>query len=95
VSQRYPAEPGAGEPTLSLSAWMDRLRAALSVDGEAATDLSADEQRLILELARVAAHTSERIAAPLTTFVAGLALAGLAREERVRRLREFLETLRD
>jgi hypothetical protein len=88
-------EPTPDEATLSLAAWMDRLRASLAAEGDPRTDLSTEEERLILDLARVAAHTSERIAAPLTTFVAGLALAGLTPEDRARRLRELLEKLRD
>jgi hypothetical protein len=81
------------EATLSLAEWMERLRAALPPGSDTGTDLSPEEERLILDLARVAAHTSERIAAPLTTFVAGLALAGLAPAERAHRLRELLAHL--
>ena len=77
---------------MSLAEWMGRLRAALGEDP--AIDLSAEEERLILELARIAAHTSERIAAPLTTFVAGLALADLPRAEREQRLGELVAGLR-
>jgi hypothetical protein len=83
--------------TLSLADWMERVRASLDLEGsqgDAAAELSAEEERLILELARVAAHTSERIAAPLTTFVTGLALAGLPPERRTQRLRELLAQLR-
>jgi hypothetical protein len=80
--------------TLSLLDWMDRLRASLAPEADVGTGLSAEEERLILELARIAAHTSERIAAPLTTFVAGLALAGLPSEARAQRLRQLLAQLR-
>jgi hypothetical protein len=88
-------EPTPEQATLSLADWMNRLRASLAPNGSSGTNLTVEEERLILELARVAAHASERIAAPLTTFVAGLALAGLAPEERGRRLRKLIETLRD
>lgn len=84
--------------TLSLTEWMERVRASLALEGsegEPATELSAEEERLILDLARVAAHSSERIAAPLTTFVAGLALAELPPEARAQRLRELLAQLRN
>jgi hypothetical protein len=50
---------------------------------------TAEEQRLILELSRIAAHASERIAAPIVSYMVGLALAGSApasREERIARL---------
>jgi hypothetical protein len=87
-------EPTPDEATLSLAEWMDRLRVSLAAEGDPRTDLSTDEERLILDLARVAAHASERVAAPLTTFVAGVALAGLPPEERLWRLRELLAKVR-
>ena len=80
---------------MSLAEWLERLRAALPPGTDVGTGLSPEEERLILELARVAAHTSERIAAPLTTFIAGVALAGLAPEERAEHLREILASLDD
>jgi Domain of unknown function (DUF6457) len=86
------SEPGASN--VSLGTWMDRIRASLGPD-DPTTALSAEEERLILELARVAAHSSERIAAPLTTFVAGLALAGLPPDARAGRLRELLDDIGD
>jgi hypothetical protein len=85
-------EPTRDGATMSLAEWMGRLRATLGE--EPGIDLSAEEERLILELARIAAHTSERIAAPLTTFVAGLALADLPRAERAQRLRDLVAELR-
>jgi Domain of unknown function (DUF6457) len=36
----------------------------------------------VLELARVAAHSSERRAAPVTTYLIGMAVAGAAPEAR-------------
>jgi hypothetical protein len=80
--------------TLSLAEWMDRLRASLVHEVGVDTSLSAEEERHLLELARIAAHTSERIAAPLTTFVAGLSLAGLPSDARARRLRQLVAELR-
>lgn len=56
---------------LTLDQWLAAVRAALETD----FDLSRDEQRALLNLTRVAAHRSERIAAPLTAFLAGMALA--------------------
>lgn len=61
--------------------WLDALRAELGVDG---LDLSGAEQRALLDLARVAAHASERVAAPLSTFLAGVAFADLAPDARAR-----------
>jgi hypothetical protein len=60
---------------VTVAEWMERLRAELGDDP--ALSLTRDEERALLELARVAAHSSERIAAPLTTFVAGIAMAGV------------------
>ena len=42
--------------------------------GRPELDLSAEQQALVLDLAREAAHGVARPAAPLTTFLAGYAL---------------------
>lgn len=77
--------------TTSLSAWLDALRAALNDD---VLRLTADEQTALLDLARVAAHTSQRIAAPLSTFLAGVAFHDLPPgSERARRIRDLTATL--
>lgn len=52
-----------------------------------------DERAVLLELARVAAHTSERWTAPVTTYAAGLALATVAPADRPARLAELLDAL--
>jgi hypothetical protein len=51
---------------MSLQEWMDELCEELKVDAD--VDMSA-----LLDLARDAAHSVERPAAPLTTFVVGYA----------------------
>jgi hypothetical protein len=54
----------------------------------------AGEIEALLDLARVAAHTSERWTAPVSGFMVGLALGHLppeARAERVRALADALE----
>ncbi len=76
---------------MTMAEWLERLRSELG-DGERLA-LSAAEERLLLDLARVAAHSSERIAAPLTTYLAGVALADLAPAEREERLRALVEQL--
>ena len=71
--------------TIATDDWFARLSAALAAslpsDGDGAsaggTGIDEEERRLLLELARVAAHTSERWTAPVSTFLAGVALAGL------------------
>jgi len=64
---------------MSVDAWLARFAAELPDPGQAS--LSPDERTALLDLARVAAHRSERIAAPLTTFLLGLALAGTPSED--------------
>lgn len=53
--------------TAPLDAWVRRMCDALGLDS------AAVDRDLILDLARDAAHGVARPAAPLTTFVAGLA----------------------
>jgi hypothetical protein len=76
---------------MTMAEWLERLRSELG-DGERLA-LSATEERLLLDLARVAAHSSERIAAPLTTYLAGVALGDLPPGEREERLRTLVEQL--
>jgi hypothetical protein len=52
---------------------LERVRALL---GPGAQGVSEDEVEAVLELARVVAHSSERRAAPVSAYLAGLALAG-------------------
>jgi hypothetical protein len=52
----------------TLDDWTDALCAELGVDQEDAT------QKTVLNLARVAAHTVDRPAAPLTAYFLGLAV---------------------
>ena len=46
------------------------------ITGRPELNLSAEQQALVLDLAREAAHGVARPAAPLTTFLAGYALGG-------------------
>ena len=57
---------------------------------------TAEEQRLILELSRIAAHASERIAAPIVSYMVGVAVATLdppARAAEIARLLAEMEAL--
>jgi hypothetical protein len=82
-------EPAAAQVT--VHEWLDRVRDSL---GSAADmPLTSAERRLLLELARIAAHGSERIAAPLSTYLAGLALAGLTPDVRAERLAAMVREL--
>ena len=52
-----------------MDAWIDAVRAELNLSADANVDV-------ILDVARVAAHSVERPAAPVTTFLLGRAVAG-------------------
>ncbi|WP_228943082.1 DUF6457 domain-containing protein [Nocardioides sp. Leaf374] len=60
--------PAPAEPT--LADWIDEATAALGLEGHEV------DEALVLDLARVAAHGVLRPAAPVTTYLVGLA-AGL------------------
>ena len=62
-----------------LEQFLERVRSLL---GPNPPSVGAGEVGAILELARVAAHSSERRAAPVTTYLAGLVLGGAAPEAR-------------
>jgi hypothetical protein len=85
-----PEERLTGE-AIPLEEWLARVHD--SVGPGAGPALTADEQTALLDLARVAAHRSERITAPLTTFLAGVAYGALPAEERAPALRRLLELL--
>ena len=60
--------PASGqEGTLVSDDWVDRVIEALGLEG------SVVDEDLVLDLAREVAHAVERKAAPVTTFLVGLA----------------------
>ncbi len=67
--------PGQPAPTMALEDWLAELIERLP--GVSVERPTPDETRALLDLARVAAHASERVAAPLSTFLVGLACASL------------------
>ena len=69
-----------------LHAFIERVRELL---GPNPPTLGDGEIEAVLELARVAAHTAERRAAPVTASLAGMAVAGAAPQAR----EEFLDDL--
>ncbi len=76
--------------------WFEALQEALampSVPAAASPPLGDGERAALLDLARVAAHTSERWTAPVSTFVVGLALADLPPDERAERVRALVVRL--
>jgi Domain of unknown function (DUF6457) len=62
-----------------MEEFIDKVRVLL---GANAPSVGADEVEAVLELARVAAHASERRAAPVTAYLVGMAVAGAAPEAR-------------
>jgi hypothetical protein len=85
-----PDERPASEP-IPLAVWLEELGDILGPSG--GPGLTEEEQTALLDIARIAAHTSERVAAPLTTFVAGVACAELPAEERATALRSLAQQL--
>jgi hypothetical protein len=73
---------------MESDAWFAQLLAALPAD---AVPVSEAERDALLDLARVAAHTSERWTAPVTTFLVGVAYAGAAPETRAAAVRDLVE----
>lgn len=82
-----------GDRTVSLDAWLERLRTQLPAG--ASLTISGAESAALLDLARVAAHTSERIAAPLSTFLVGVAFGGLPEGVRATRIAELVRSLEE
>lgn len=70
-----------GGTSIPYATWLATVHEILGDAGGA--ELSADERAALLDIARIAAHTSERITAPLTTFLAGVAYGSLPAGERL------------
>ncbi len=85
------AEPGSQPAGTPLAEWLARTPQELG--SASGPSITSDEQAALLDLARIAAHRSERIAAPLTTFLVGLALGGLPAGERAAALRSLASRL--
>jgi hypothetical protein len=62
-----------------LNEFIERVRSLL---GPNPPSVGPGEVEAVLELARVAAHSAERRAAPVTAYLAGMAVAGAAPEAR-------------
>lgn len=83
---------------MEAETWFAQLLAALPAEPDA--DASAvpahvtdAERDALLDLARVAAHTSERWTAPVSTFLAGIAYASLPADERADKLRALVDRI--
>lgn len=87
-----PGAPGSsGE--MSPEDWFVLLARALADPDAEREAVDAATRAALLDLARIAAHTSERWAAPVSTWLAGLAFAGLDRGERSERLARLVVEL--
>jgi hypothetical protein len=67
--------------------WFVQLLAALPGDPG---PVSEEERVALLDLARVAAHTSERWTAPVSTFLIGVAYATAVPQERAAAVRDLV-----
>jgi hypothetical protein len=79
--------PSAAEPGAPIAAEPGAPIAA-EIDAPSAAEIDA-----LLDLARVAAHTSERWTAPVSGFLAGVAFADLDADRRAARLRALADDL--
>jgi len=85
-----PDDRPTGAP-IPFATWLASVHEILGTAGGA--ELTADERDVLLDIARIAAHTSERITAPLTTFLAGVAYGSLPAGERLAALRSLASQL--
>lgn len=87
-----PEDRLTGEP-IPLTEWLEDLGDILGPTG--GLGLTEEEQAALLDIARIAAHASERISAPLSTFIAGLACAELPPAERGAALGSLVQQLEE
>jgi hypothetical protein len=85
------AEQAAAPADVPLDDWLAQTHRELGP--ASGSGLTPDERAALLDLARVAAHRSQRIAAPLTTFIAGAALGALPAGDRATALRSLVDRL--
>jgi hypothetical protein len=84
-------QAGQTDDDLAVAAWLERLGALLPAG--TLDQVGPAERAALLDLARIAAHQSHRRAAPITTYLAGLAFASLPRPVRLARLAELAARL--
>jgi hypothetical protein len=78
--------------------FLDEYAEALSHPGAPEVDASEEERRILLRLAREVAHRTERVNAPLSTYLAGRFVAervreGMAPSDAARRALEVAEEM--
>lgn len=76
---------------VEVEVWLGELAALLPAG---TLDQAGPEERVaLLDLARVAAHRSQRWAAPISAYLVGLAFASLPQAERLDRIRVLVAQL--
>jgi hypothetical protein len=78
-------------PAIPSTTWLASVHRILGDAGGA--ELTADERAALLDIARISAPSSERITAPLTTFLAGVAYGSLLARERLAAIRALASRL--
>ena len=76
---------------VDVETWLAALGALLPAG--TLEQAGAEERVALLDLARIAAHRSQRWAAPISTYLVGLAFASLPLAERLDRIRALLAQL--
>jgi hypothetical protein len=89
TSQEEKVAERSGQPT--AQEWIAGFADKLPADSGGVP--AAEEQSLILALSRIAAHASERIAAPIASYMVGVALASRDTDSRVIEIRRLVEEL--
>jgi len=87
VSQQDPSS----SDQVDVEAWLEELRARLPAG--TLEEAGPEERAVLLDLARIAAHRSQRWAAPISTYLVGIAFAPLPRAERLDRIRALVAQL--
>lgn len=82
---------GPADEQRLVEAWLERL--ATHLPAGTLDEVGKAERAALLDLARIAAHRSHRRAAPISTYLVGLAFASLPQAERLERIVELAARL--
>lgn len=85
------ADGPADDDQMEVEMWLERLGALLPPG--TLDEVGTAERAALLDLARIAAHRSQRRAAPISTYLVGLAFASLPRAERLARIADLAARL--
>lgn len=83
-------DPPRTDP-VDVEVWLKELAALLPAG--TLEEAGPEERVALLDLARVAAHRSQRWAAPISTYLVGVAFAPLPRAQRLERIRALVAQL--